>query len=130
MKIDVAILEGKKLEANVGGLKVYSDQPVKGGGKNEYPSPYDLFLSSLALCAAHYIRSFCETRNLESSEIKISQIDTHDANDHYKTTVELKVSLPDNFPSQYRDALLASAKGCAVKKTIEKTIDFKLSLEK
>ena len=38
-------------------------QSVEVGGKAEYPEPFEYFLASMPLCAAFYMRKFCQQRH-------------------------------------------------------------------
>ena len=128
MKIEVNLLEGQKLEANFGHHKVISDQSIQAGGGAEYPEPFDYFLASMPLCAAFYIRKFCEQRGISTDGIRLFQENTNMGEDKYKKQFAIKVELPDDFPEKYRKALIASANTCTVKKVIQAIPEFEIEI--
>lgn len=128
MKIEVSMLQGMKLKASFGEYEVISDQSVNLGGNEEFPQPYDYFLASLPLCAAFYIRRFCQQRDISTDGIKIVQNDETIGDDKYKKKMMVSVSLPETFPAKYRKAVIAAANGCTVKKVIQAMPEFELEL--
>lgn len=124
MKIEVDLLEGQKLQASFGHHKVISDQSEKAGGNEEYPEPFDYFLASMPLCAAFYIRKFCEQRDISTDGIKVIQNNENVGEDKYKKRFSIQVTLPESFPQKYRKALIASANTCTVKKVIQAVPEF------
>ena len=128
MKIEVNLLEGQKLEASFGQHKIISDQSVQAGGNEEYPEPFDYFLASMPLCAAFYIRKFCEQRDISTEGIKVFQENSNVGEDKYQKRFSIKVELPDDFPDKYRKALIASANTCTVKKVIQAVPDFEIEI--
>jgi len=129
MKIDITMLDGQQLKASFGKHEIISDQSVSAGGKEEYPEPFDYFLASMPLCAAFYIRKFCESRGISTDGIKISQDNENiDPENKYKKKLTVSVELPENFPKKYRKALIAAANTCTVKKVIQAAPEFELKL--
>ncbi len=129
MKIEVNLLEGQQLKATFGDKEIVSDQSISVGGKAEYPEPFDYFLSSMPLCAAFYMRKFCQQRDISTDGLKVVQSNEKiDENNHYKMRISIEVTIPDGFPKKYRKALLASANTCTVKKVIQSLPDFEISI--
>ncbi|MGJ8679532.1 OsmC family protein [Paraglaciecola sp.] len=128
MKIEVNLLEGQKLEASFGKHKIVSDQSITAGGDESHPEPFDYFLASMPLCAAFYIRKFCEQRDISTQGIVVTQDNTNVGDDKYQKRFSLKVTLPENFPQKYKKALLASANTCTVKKVIQAMPEFEISI--
>lgn len=129
MKIEVNLLEGQQLQASFGEHQITSDQSVAVGGKAEHPEPFAYFLASMPLCAAFYMRKFCQQRDINTDGLKIVQ---HSENvsedDHYKKKITLEVTLPDNFPKKYNKAILAAANTCTVKKVIQAMPEFDITI--
>jgi uncharacterized OsmC-like protein len=50
---------------------VLSDQPVEGGGDDEGMTPPELFLASLASCAAFYAAQYLAVRKLASGGVEV-----------------------------------------------------------
>ena len=115
MIIEVSF-EGKKgVNAKVGDYIVKTDQPVNSGGNSDAPSPFELFLASLATCAGIYIKSFCDNRNLPTENIKIFQKAEYDESTQLAAKLSLEIIVPESFPEKYRDALAEVAVAIAPK---------------
>ena len=129
MKIEVNLLEGQKLQASFGEHQIISDQSISAGGNAEHPEPFDYFLASMPLCAAFYMRKFCQQRDISTQGLAVVQ---HNENmcedDPYKKKITLEVTLPDKFPEKYNKAILAAANTCTVKKVIQALPEFDITI--
>lgn len=128
MKIEVSLLDGQKLQANFGKHQVISDQSVSAGGDESYPEPFDYFLASMPLCAAFYIRKFCEARDISTDGISLTQDHSTIGEDKYHKRFAIQVSLPEGFPAKYKKPLLAAANTCTVKKVIQAMPEFDIQI--
>ena len=129
MKIEVNLLEGQQLKASFGDHEIISDQSVSAGGNAEQPEPFDYFLASMPLCAAFYMRKFCQQRDISTEGLKVVQNNENlSEEDHYKKKITLSVTLPENFPKKYNKAILAAANTCTVKKVIQALPEFDISI--
>jgi ribosomal protein S12 methylthiotransferase accessory factor len=118
---------GAKVDAHFGGFTVHTDQPIKAGGEETAPSPFSLFLASLATCAGIYVLGFCKQRNLSTDGIRIVQRDMRNKANGMVEKVEIEIQVPPSFPEQYHSALVRSAELCAVKKHIETPPQFEVT---
>ena len=86
MEIKVNFLENLKLEAKFDDFTVIADQPIRYKGDGSAPSPFDYFLASSALCAAYFIRLYCNARDIPTENMvlgpKILEQPFHPANKH------------------------------------------------
>jgi len=129
MKIEVNLLEGQQLQASFGDKKIISDQSLNAGGKAEHPEPFDYFLASMPLCAAFYMRKFCQQRDISTEGLKVVQNNENICEeDNYKKKITLEVTLPEGFPKKYNKAILAAANTCTVKKVIQAMPEFEISV--
>lgn len=126
MDINIKILDGAKLEAKLGNYTVNSDQPKDGGGDGTAPNPFEYFLASVGLCVGHYINAFCKQREILTKDIKITQKVSRTSEG--KVAFSIEVKLPNDFPEKYKDTVLKSAEGCAVKKAIQAQPVFEVKL--
>jgi ribosomal protein S12 methylthiotransferase accessory factor len=115
MSIRVHFPGGKKVYAEVGKFTVETDQPMRGGGEETAPSPFELFLASLGTCAGIYIKGFCDSRGLDATGIEILQDMEFSPTTRKMTKVIMRIKVPVTFPEQYYEALIRSANLCAVK---------------
>lgn len=118
MDIRVTFPGGKKVDAEVDGRVVRTDQPEAQGGEGSAPAPFDLFLASLATCAGIYVLGFCQARSLPTEGIELVQHNHFDAATKRLVRVDLELTLPEAFPEKYRVAVMRAAEGCKVKKLL------------
>ena len=113
---------GRKVTAHLNdGRQVTTDQPVDEGGTDTAPTPFDIFLASLATCAGVYVTDFCNHRNIATDMITLTQsaeFSLDDKGKHVLAAVLLQIHLPVDFPEKYREAVVRVAELCAVKKAI------------
>ena len=119
MNIKITMPGGKKVNAEFNGFTVHTDQPIRAGGENTAPSPYDTFLASLGTCAGIYIVGFCESRGISHEGIEIDQTLEYDRVNKRASKITLDIKVPIDFPEKYKEALINTANLCAVKKLIE-----------
>ena len=115
--IHVRFTGGKRIEANVGGHHIVTDQSLARGGDDSAPEPFDLFLASLAACAGLYVLGYCNARNIPSKDIELIQHQQFDDSGQL-TRVELELVLPASFPERDRVSVVRAAQSCKVKKTL------------
>ena len=118
---------GARVDAHFDGFTVQTDQPIQAGGEDSAPSPFSLFLASLATCAGIYVLGFCRQRNLPTEGIQILQRMEKDPVSGMVTRVDLDIQVPASFPEKYRPSLVRSAELCAVKKHIENPPQFNIT---
>ncbi len=118
MDINITFPGGKRVDAEFGGQRIRTDQPVELGGAGEAPAPFDLFLASLATCAGLYVLGFCQARGIPTEGVRLVQHNRFDPASHRLEDVELEIALPPTFPEKYRASVARAAEGCKVKKTL------------
>ena len=69
MEIKVNFLDKLRLEAKFDDFTVIADQPIRYKGDGSAPGPFDYFLASSALCAAYFVKLYCDTRNISTEHI-------------------------------------------------------------
>ena len=117
--IEVRFPGGRKVQATFDGHCVLTDQPASSGGEGIAPSPFDLFLASVATCAGFYALRFCQERNLDTDGLKVSMETERDASRKKIVNLKIAIDLPENFPERYREAILRSVGQCSVKRHLE-----------
>jgi len=125
--MEVTFDGGKVITAHLNGHIIRTDQPVRGGGMNSAPAPYDLFLASIGTCAGIYVKSFCDQREIPSENIRIIQTIEFDSQTRLLVNVRLDIQLPPDFPEKYKSAVINAAELCAVKKTINNPPNFEVA---
>jgi ribosomal protein S12 methylthiotransferase accessory factor len=126
--IEIRFPGGVQVEAVFEGFSVLTDQPVSAGGAGKAPSPFDLFLASVAACSGFYALRFCQERGLSTEGLRVS-MDTERDEVHKRTArLSVAVTLPEGFPEKYRAALLRSVSQCTVKRHLEEPPAFELTV--
>lgn len=115
---------GSRVDAHYGAFTVHTDQPE--GGAASAPTPFDLFLASLGTCAGFYVLSFCRSRNIPMTNIRLRQRDQVDPETHMLSHITIEIELPPDFPERYKSAVIRAAEQCKVKKHIEQPPKFEI----
>ena len=118
MEIIATLPGGKRVDAQVGGFVIRTDQPRQNGGDDSAPGPFTLFLASLATCAGFYVAAFCGARQIPTDGIRIVERTESDPKTKLLTRITLDIQLPATFPAEHRDAVVRAAAACKVKKTL------------
>jgi ribosomal protein S12 methylthiotransferase accessory factor len=121
MEIKITFPGGKKVNAEVNGLVIPTDQTKLDGGENSAPSPYFHFLASIGTCAGSYILYFCQERKIPTDGITLTErleFATTPEGKVYLDTIAIDINVPPDFPEKYHRALVKVADQCAVKKAI------------
>jgi ribosomal protein S12 methylthiotransferase accessory factor len=116
--VEVTFAGGKRIDAHVGGHLVHTDQSKEAGGDGSAASPFDLFLSALATCAASSVLAFCQTRGLSTDGIRLRQHAEMNPQTKLPSHIVIELTLPASFPEPYRAGVFRAAEVCKVKKTI------------
>ena len=124
MEIKVNFLDKLRLEAKFDDFTVIADQPIRYKGDGSAPSPFDYFLVSSALCAAYFVKLYCETRNISTENIRLSQNNIVDPENRYLQIFKIQVELPTDIPEVDRRGILRSIERCTVKKVVQEGPEF------
>ncbi|WP_371368110.1 OsmC domain/YcaO domain-containing protein [Pseudomonas sp. QL9] len=124
MEIKVNFLDNLRLEAKFDDFTVIADQPIRYKGDGSAPGPFDYFLASSALCAAYFVKLYCQTRNIPTENIRLSQNNIVDPEDRYKQIFKIQVELPADISEKDRLGILRSIDRCTVKKVVQTGPDF------
>jgi ribosomal protein S12 methylthiotransferase accessory factor len=114
----------QRVDANFKGFRIATDQPLENGGDESAPTPYDLFLASIGTCMGFYASRFCATRGLATEGLELALAFEPDPERHGVRSVRVSIHLPEEFPAKYRKPLLAAVESCAVKRQIERPLEF------
>ena len=118
MRIETRFEGGLGVSADLRGHRVLTDQPASSGGDGTAPSPFDLFLASLATCAGYYALQFCRKRSIDESGLAVTLEVDKDPETGRLRELNFEVSPPAALPEKYREALLRAVDQCAVKRAL------------
>ncbi|WKD27496.1 OsmC domain/YcaO domain-containing protein [Halomonas sp. KG2] len=126
MEIKVNYLDNLRLEAKFDDFTVISDQPIRYKGDGSAPGPFDYFLASSAMCAAYFVKVYCNARDIPTENIRLSQNNIVDPEDRYKQIFKIQVELPEDISEKDRQGILRSIDRCTVKKVVQTGPDFQI----
>ena len=124
MEIKVNFLDKLRLEAKFDDFTVIADQPIRYKGDGSAPGPFDYFLASSALCAAYFVKLYCDTRKISTENIRLSQNNIVDPENRYQQIFKIQVELPADIQEVDRRGILNSIERCTVKKVVQAGPEF------
>ncbi|MDF3193023.1 OsmC domain/YcaO domain-containing protein [Pseudomonas sp. 1928-m] len=124
MEIKVKFLDNLRLEAKFDDFTVVADQPIRYKGDGSAPGPFDYFLASSALCAAYFVKLYCDTRSIPTDNIRLSQNNIVDPENRYQQIFKIQVELPADISEKDRLGILRSIDRCTVKKVVQAGPEF------
>jgi ribosomal protein S12 methylthiotransferase accessory factor len=128
-KFDITFTGNKKVDAHFQGFTLKSDQPVADGGDNTAPSPLEIFLASISMCAGFYIVAFCESRSIPTDNITMVQTIMRNDTTHRVEKMNIDIVLPPNFPEKYKSAIVKAAQSCSVKKFLDAPPEIQIAIK-
>ncbi len=124
MEIKVNFLDKLRLEAKFDDFTVIADQPIRYKGDGSAPGPFDYFLASSALCAAYFVKLYCDTRKISTENIRLSQNNIIDPENRYQQIFKIQVELPADIQEVDRRGILNAIERCTVKKVVQEGPEF------
>ena len=128
MEIKVNYLDNLRIEAKFDDFTVIADQPVRYKGDGSAPGPFDYFLASSALCAAYFVKVYCEARGISTDNIRLAQNNIVDPENRYKQIFKISVELPEDLSDKDRTGILRSIERCTVKKVVQEGPEFQIEV--
>ena len=125
--LNVEFPGGLRVDAQLKNFVINTDQPVTSGGEGSAPSPFELFLASIATCAGIYALSFCRNKDIDTEGMKISMDLERDSGTGLISKIKLHLKLPEDFPEKYRNAIIHSMNLCTVKKHLQNPPEFEIT---
>lgn len=120
--IKVTFPGGKKVNSEIRGFTIPTDQT---SGDNSAPTPFEVFLASLASCTGITLLSFCQSKNISTEGLEIeANVEKDDAGNVTKMITEITV--PKDFPTKYLSSIERIAGTCKVKRHIENPPEFEV----
>lgn len=127
MEMTITFPGGKRVNAEMNGTLIPTDQPIADGGDGSAPSPFSYFLASLGTCAGIYVLSFCQQRGISTDGLSLTQrmeFTDEETGKKRLSKVMLDIMLPLDFPEKYRNAIVKTAELCSVKKVVMNPPEF------
>lgn len=127
MSITVSFPGGVAVEAKVGRHIVRTDQPMPLG-EDAAPSPFDIFLASIASCMGFYALRFCQERTIATDGLRLSLDPIRSDDGKRVTTIRVTLQVPQDFPAKYREAIRRAVDHCSVKRHMLEPPQFEISI--
>jgi ribosomal protein S12 methylthiotransferase accessory factor len=124
MEIKVNFLDKLRLEAKFDDFTVIADQSIRYKGDGSAPGPFDYFLVSSALCAAYFVKLYCDARGISTENIRLSQNNIVDPENRYRQIFKIQIELPADMSAKDRQGILRSIDRCTVKKVVQAGPEF------
>jgi uncharacterized OsmC-like protein len=108
--------------------RLIADEPVKDGGEDLGPTPYDLLLASLGACTSMTIRLYAGKKKFPLDEVKIYLLQDRvyaedcekncEDSDEHITRIERIIELKGDLSDEQKAKLMEIADKCPVHKTL------------
>jgi uncharacterized OsmC-like protein len=95
------------------------DQPKADGGEDTAPTPVELFVASLASCVAFYANRFLLRRSLPGEGLSVTAAYEMASRPTRVGEIDLQVQLPEGFPDDLKEPLLAVVSHCTVHNSLQ-----------
>ncbi|WP_223788823.1 OsmC domain/YcaO domain-containing protein [Marinicella meishanensis] len=128
MEIKTHFLDNLRISATFDDYEVITDQPIRYKGDGSAPSPFDYFLASSALCAAYFIKVYCQARDIPTEHIRLAQNNIVDPENRYQQIFKIQVELPEGLSDKDRQGIVRAVDRCTVKKVIQTGPDFQVEV--
>jgi uncharacterized OsmC-like protein len=114
-RIEVRHEDGDRYAMTMGPHTVLVDQPGPDGSAGAAPTPTDLWVMGLAGCVAFYAGRFLDRHGIDRAGMSVT-CDFAMASDRPSrvAAIDLRVHLPEGFPEEKRDRLMAVVDHCTV----------------
>jgi len=112
----------KKVDVKFKDFLVKTDQSKKNEGDETAPEPFQIFLASLGACAGIYAKSFCDTRDLDTTGMKLELTPYFKKGLSHMEKIEITLHVNQSFPEKYVKAIIKAMNACAVKNQLHPDI--------
>ncbi len=121
----ITFVGNKKVNVEVKGFNILTDQKKENGGDASAPTPIDLFLASLGSCSGVFVLNFLKMHLLpETVYLTLNPI--WNINEYVIERIELVIHLPHDFPAGFDHALVEVAKRCLVARHVKIAHDIRV----
>lgn len=118
----------------VGSHSLIADEPVKAGGLDTGPSPYDLLLAALGACTSMTLRLYADRKQLplERTSVKLTHTRIHaedcetcETKEGMLDRIDKEITVEGPLDADARARLLEIAEKCPVNRTLKSEIDIR-----
>lgn len=89
-------------------------------------SPFLIFLASIGMCSAVFVRSFLKQRDMSLKGVSIVQTVSYNETTKMAKLITILAVLPESFPAKYKNAIKKAIAQCTVKKHLASPPTFEI----
>ena len=117
-----------QVDAHFRDFVVPTDHPPARAREGRAPEPFALFLASIGTCVASFVADYLQEHDLPLTDVRLVQRQsfTGPGPDRTIPAFEIQIVTPPGFPEGHRDALVAAAEACTVKRVIQALPEFRI----
>ncbi len=121
-------------EIVAGSHRLLADEPVKSGGLDSGPGPYDLLLAALGACTSMTLRLYADRKKLPLSQTQVrlrhakihaTDCEECETKEGMIDRIERAITLEGDLDAGQRASLMAIADKCPVHQTLKSEIDIR-----
>lgn len=114
-QMHVRFVTGEAYEVAVRDHRILVDQPIDTGGRDEAPTPTELFIASVATCVAFYAGRYLSRHGYAREGLGVSAgFDMATDRPARVTAIRLTLQVPADLPAERWAALRAVVSHCTV----------------
>ncbi len=118
MQAQVSFPSPTRIQACSKGLTVEVGPPPDRGGDPEAYGPFDILLCSLATCTGFQVLEFLKERGFETADAGVRITADRGEDSHLLERIDIEISVPADFPTKYREAVIRAAGLCFIKQQL------------
>ncbi len=129
-RLTVAHLGGDAFAIDVAGHRVVVDQPASEGGADRGPTRTELFVGSLAACAAFFAGRFLRRHTPEGTALRVGcEFEMSDGRPSRVRRIDLTVIVGAPLSDDLRAGVLRAVERCTVQRSLRQAPEVGVSLE-
>ncbi len=118
MKLKAVYSGGTKFKVKARGHEIEIDQPLDKGGKDEGPTPTEVFLSSMAACIGIYGYFFCKNNNIDPDGMEVDIEGEYADRPRRIGRIEVKITPPAGVEGKLEKKFMKYAEQCTIHNTL------------
>lgn len=123
------VVSGVRFEVESRGHKLICDQPGENGGADLGMTPPELFLGSIATCAAFYAVQYLKFRNLPQSGLHVRVTAEKAAQPARLDSIRIEVEAPAAEDERHHTGLVRAVEKCLIHNTLLHTPTIQIAVQ-
>jgi len=110
---------GKKVDIELSGFRIESDQQPRFGGTASAPEPSELLFAAIATAAGAAAVHYWDDKDMSPDDFRVVERVSRDFRGRLEA-IEIYVECPTDFPEEHSEGIKEAIEGCEVFKLFEK----------